>query len=241
MRVTAAAPQPSSTATPEGPLAPREAYRLWAPVYAETPITFVDEALVSALTPPLAGARVLDAGCGTGRRLRSLSAAARVVGSDLSSEMLANNEAVKRGERPLLAAADVRALPFRAAAFDLVWCRLVVGHLPSATEAYAELGRVCAPGGTVVVTDFHPAAAAAGQVRTFRDAEGVLHEVEHHIHTQEAQVHAAAAAGLELLEARDGVVGPELRPFFERAGQLARYPASLGMPVVLALAFRRRA
>jgi SAM-dependent methyltransferase len=232
---------PSSSAPPpEGLLAPREAYRLWAPVYAETPITFVDEGLVAPLTPPLAGLRVLDAGCGTGRRLQSLSAAARVAGTDLSWEMLSNSEAVKRGERPALAAADVRALPFADATFDLVWCRLVVGHLPSAVPAYAELGRVCAPGGTVIVTDFHPAAAGNGQVRTFRDTDGVLHTVEHHIHPQEAQVRAAGDAGLELIEARDGLIGPELRPFFERANQLARYPDALGMPVVLALVFRRR-
>ena len=241
--MTVAVP-PSSLAGQDmpAPLAPREAYRLWAPVYAgaETPITFVDERIVAPLTPPLAGLRVLDAGCGTGRRLHSLRDTARAAGADLSWEMLAAGAATYPDAPLLLAAADVRALPFAAAAFDLVWCRLVVGHLPSAVEAYAELGRVCAPGGTVIVTDFHPAAAAAGQVRTFRDTDGVLHQVEHHIHTQEAQVRAADAAGLDLLEARDGVVGPELRPFFERAGQLARYPASLGMPVVLALAFRKR-
>ena len=225
-------------------MAPREAYRLWAPVYveAETPITFVDERIVAPLTPPLAGLRVLDAGCGTGRRLQTLDRPALAVGADLSWEMLAASEARREGgARPLLAAADVRALPFASAAFDVVWCRLVIGHLPSLEEAYAELGRVCAPGGTVIVTDFHPAAAAAGHTRSFRDAEGQLHHVEHHVFQPDDHLRAADAAGLDSVAIHEGAVGPEMRPFYERAGRLDRYAADEGLPVVLALAFRRRA
>ncbi|MBX6366196.1 MAG: methyltransferase domain-containing protein, partial [Gemmatimonadetes bacterium] len=140
-----------------------------------------------------------------------------------------------------LTAADVRALPFAAGAFDLVWCRLVVGHLPDLAAAYAELARVCAPGGDIVVTDFHPDAAHAGHARTFRDATGRVHAVEHHVHTPVEHLRAAAAAGLEAVAWRDGVVGPAVRALYERAGRLDAYEAQLGLPLVLAVAFRRRA
>ena len=224
----------SAAAAP--PLAPRAAYALWAPSYeAETAISFVDDRLVAALTPPLAGLRLLDAGCGTGRRLHAVDGAALAAGADLTWEMLA------AGPEPRpFAAADVRALPFAAASFDVVWCRLVVGHLPDPAPAYAELGRVCAPGGTVVVTDFHPDAARAGHTRSFRDADGTLHDVEHHLHSLDDHLAAATAAGLTLSERRDGVIDDALKPFYTRAGRLDRYAADEGLAVVLALSFRRR-
>ena len=221
------------------PLPPRAAYRLWAPGYEEeTAISFVDDRLVAALTPPLAGLRLLDAGCGTGRRLRRIDGAALAAGADLTWEMLAAGASAATPP-PLLAAADVRALPFASAGFDVVWCRLVIGHLPDPVPAYAELARVCAPGGTVVVTDFHPDAARAGHTRTFRDAEGTVHDVEHHIHSVDDHVAAAEAVGLTLVERRDGLIDDELEGFFARAGAMGRYAADYGLAVVLALSFRR--
>ncbi|HEU0054293.1 MAG TPA: class I SAM-dependent methyltransferase [Longimicrobium sp.] len=216
-------------------LAPREAYRLWAPVYeGETAVSYLDDLLVAELTPPLAGKRLLDAGCGTGRRLRAAGGAALATGADLTWEMLSAGGAGGRA-----AAADVRALPFADAAFDVVWCRLVVGHLPSLDDVYAELARVCRPGGTVVVTDFHPDAAAAGHTRAFRDARGERREVEHRVHLPTTHLRDAGAAGLRLTARRDGAVGEALRPFYAAAGRLERYTADEGLAIVLALAFQR--
>ncbi len=105
-------------------LAPREAYRLWAPTYAtETAISFIEDELARALSPPPGGKRLLDAGCGTGRRLLGANAALRfTAGIDASFEML------KAGNAAHVAAADVRNLPFAAESFDLIWCRLVLGR-----------------------------------------------------------------------------------------------------------------
>ncbi|HEX2092273.1 MAG TPA: class I SAM-dependent methyltransferase [Longimicrobiaceae bacterium] len=212
----------------------REAYRLWAPRYEpETAVSFLEDRLVAAVGPPPAGRRLLDAGCGTGRRLRG-AGAALAVGVDLTPEMLGGE-----GSAGLRAAADLRSLPLRDASFDLVWCRLVVGHLPDPSRAYAELARVCRPGGTVVVTDFHPAAVAAGHRRTFRDAAGEVREIEHHVHPVEVQEELAGAVGLRPVACRDGVVGPSVRPFYARAGRLGAYREQRGLPIVLALAFRR--
>ena len=217
----------------------REAYRLWAPTYAaETAISAIDTELVDAMTPDLSGARLLDAGCGEGRRLLK-AGAPHAVGVDLSPEMLQAGVGLNI-DRPGLKTlvGDVRALPLADRAFDVVWHRLVIGHLRELDAAYAELGRVTDRGGVVVVTDFHPEAEAAGHRRTFR-ADGAVHEIEHYVHTLDRHLDAAAAAGLRLSAHREGCVGPSVRDFYARADRLALYREHLGLPVVLALAFRR--
>ncbi|MDB5673187.1 MAG: Methyltransferase type 11 [Sphingomonas bacterium] len=215
----------------------RDAYRLWAPTYvAETAITALECGLVDALTPPLHGRHLLDAGCGTGRRLLG-SGAASAVGVDLSPEMLDAGDAAGDPSISLLVG-DVRALPLPYAAFDVTWCRLVIGHVPACAPAYAELARVTAPDGTVIVSDFHPRAHEAGHRRTFR-SEGVVHEVEHYVHTLSDHRAAASAAGLRLVKIREAPIGPDVRPFYERADRLALYDEHVGLPVVLALSFRR--
>ena len=214
-------------------LEPRHAYRMWAPTYsAETAISFLDEELAQSFTPPLAGLRLLDAGCGTGRRLKDC-AAEFTIGVDASPEMIAAGGAAN------LAAADIRALPFASAMFDVIWCRLVLGHLRDPEPAYRELARVCRPGGDIFVTDFHADAVAAGHTRSFRDADGMVHEIEHHVHDGVSHIIMAERAGLVSLARCDGVVGPSVRPFYERAGRLDIYARDAGLAVVAAFLFRR--
>ena len=215
----------------------RDAYRLWAPTYvAETAITALESGLVDALTPPLHGLRLLDAGCGTGRRLHG-TGAATAGGVDLSPEMLAAGN-LQDDPSIILLEGDVRALPLIDAAFDVTWCRLVIGHLPACAPAYAELARVTAPGGTLIVSDFHPRAHQAGHRRTFR-SDGVVQEVEHYVHALPDHRAAAAGFGFSLTDVHEAPIGPEVRDYYERAGRLALYDEHVGLPVVLALAFRR--
>jgi malonyl-CoA O-methyltransferase len=220
-------------------LSARDGYRRWAPIYArETAISLLEDQLVAPISPPLADKRLLDVGCGVGRRLIDCGAA-EAVGIDLSPEMLdagIGRGAVMPGVRTLVG--DVRHLPFPDRYFDVVWCRLVLGHLPAIDRAYAELARVTAPGGMILVSDFHAEAHAAGHRRTFRDDEGV-HEVEHHVHDLSAHAGAARAVGLVPVATREAVIGPAVQPLYEAAGRGALYREHLDLPVVLALAFRR--
>ena len=216
---------------------PALGYALWAPTYSvETAVSALETSVVASLDVALRDRRVLDVGCGIARRLASARAAGATValGIDLTPAMLAQ----ARGE-PLLAAADARALPVADGAFDVVWCRLVLGHLPALEPAYRELARACAPDGVVLVTDFHPAAAAVGHRRTFRDANGELHELENHVHRVREHRAAAARAGLSLREQREMTVGEAVRGFYERAGRLDAYERQRGLPLGLALVFAR--
>ncbi|MCL4809553.1 MAG: methyltransferase domain-containing protein, partial [Thermoanaerobaculia bacterium] len=140
-------------------LAPEEAYRRWAPTYEDAGALAELDELARRRLDPSPATPLLDAACGTGRRLRGEDGGLRerAFGVDLVLPMLL---AGARGAA--VAAADVRALPFRAGSFRGAWCRLAVGHLARLDGVYAELGRVLASGGRLLVTDFHPDAARRG-------------------------------------------------------------------------------
>lgn len=220
------------------PLEARDAYPLWAARYdAENPVTVLDQLAVAELTPPLAGRRLLDAACGTGRRLAThpSGAPSLAVGADLARDMLrAGRRRVPAYAR--LLQADVRRLPLGAGTVDVIWCRLALGHLRELRDAYEEFRRVAAAGGTLVVTDFHAAALRAGHRRTFRDAAGRLREVASFAHTPEEHTEAARAAGFSDTTAREYCVGPSVRTWYEEANSLKRYEEDLGLPLVFGLA-----
>lgn len=216
-------------------LSAREGYRRWSTHYdVENVVSTLDDEIVRGFGISCVGRTLLDAGCGTGRRMR-LSGAARAIGIDVTPAMLA----VSTHDIPM-AVGDVRALPFAPASFDIVWCRLVIGHVRELSRVYAELARVCRLGGHVVVTDFHPEAVARGHKRTFRDTDGV-HEIEHHVHAVGAHESAAHAAGLSARQQEVGEVGPTVRHFYLAANRLDAYETQRGTPLVLAFAFGRDA
>ena len=90
-------------------------------------------------------APALDVGAGTGTDARRMSA----FGCD--SSMVMCRAAHERDV--CMSRADVHALPFRDAAFRAVRGDRVLQHVADPFRALAELIRVCAPGGRVVVCD----------------------------------------------------------------------------------------
>ena len=99
----------------------------------------------------LEGKLVLDVGCGMGRFAEVATRwGARVVGIDLSAaaEMAAQNLT----DREFVAfQADVFALPFAAASFDVIYSLGVLHHTPDCEAAVKVLGKYLKPGGTLAV------------------------------------------------------------------------------------------
>lgn len=218
-------------------LSPREAYARWAESYGgENAVTTLEQAAVRAVSPAHSPGRLLDVGCGVGRRIRECEPQPWwVVGLDLTPAML--RVARQAAPRLRLINADVLQLPVRDQAFDLVWCRLVLGHVRDLETAYRELFRVSRPGASLIVSDFHPAAAQAGHSRTFRDRAGRLHAVEHQAHSLEAHRQAAQTAGFTPGPLNEQEVGPAVRGFYDAAGAGHRYQKDLGLPLVFAWRF----
>jgi 2-polyprenyl-6-hydroxyphenyl methylase / 3-demethylubiquinone-9 3-methyltransferase len=94
---------------------------------------------------PLAGARVLDVGCGGGL-LAPHVAGYRHVGVDLTESALA----VAAAHRIEPARADAADLPFEDASFDVVVAGEVLEHVTDLEGVVAEATRVLRPGGTFV-------------------------------------------------------------------------------------------
>jgi SAM-dependent methyltransferase len=96
-----------------------------------------------------ANARILDAGCGSGRFMVELARRGTVTGVELSdtSVSLAQQRAI--GE---VLAGSVLEMPFPDASFDLAVSLDVIEHLDDDLAALRELRRVLAPGGALLVT-----------------------------------------------------------------------------------------
>ncbi len=225
----------------EEPLGTRSAYRLWAATYdVENPLTTMDSLAVNFFSHDIAGKDLLDAACGTARRLvfPKGDGPRTAFGVDLVFEMLAAGR--REPSRPrTTAGGDLRALPFGDETFDVVWCRLAAGHLLEIAPLYRELARVLRTGGYVVLTDFHPEAIRRGHARAFRDASGAAHVVEHVVHEAGAHEEAAREEGLTFDASGSLAVGSEVRPFYERAKKLDRFDEDLGLPLLLALRFSK--
>ena len=93
------------------------------------------------------GRDVLEVGCGGGSglsALRTLLAPRRLVGIDI------DRAALTRVRDAEVHVADVRALPFADASFDLVFDFGTLWHIARAGDALREIARVLRPGGAFV-------------------------------------------------------------------------------------------
>ena len=104
----------------------------------------------------LTGARILDAGCGSGLGLALLAdelAPSRLVGIDLMPEQIERARA--RGVAAELRVGDLTAIDEPDAAFDAVFVFGILHHVPAWRAALHELARVLEPGGVLAIEELH--------------------------------------------------------------------------------------
>jgi SAM-dependent methyltransferase len=178
---------------------PRVGYAIWAASYDDpgNPIIALEQPAVWGLIDELPAGRALDAASGTGRHAARLVALGHEVeGVDLTAEMLATARVNVPGAS--FREADLRSIPSRDGVYDLVVCGLALAHLPALDEAVAELSRVLAPGGRLIVSVLHPFLATLGWQAPFTGADGRRGFVREHPHTHADYLVALRAAGLTL-------------------------------------------
>lgn len=111
-----------------------------------------------ALLPPMRGLRVLDLGCGFGWfcRWAAEQGAARVLGIDVSENMLDRARQTTRHDVVTYRRADAETLALPEAPFDLVYSSLTLHYIAELEPLLARLHRAIVPGGTFVVSVEHP-------------------------------------------------------------------------------------
>ena len=96
-----------------------------------------------------ARARILDAGCGSGRNMVEFARHGIVTGIELSPTSVGLARERAAGE---VVEGSVLEMPFDADAFDFAASLDVIEHLQDDLQALRELRRVVAPGGALLVT-----------------------------------------------------------------------------------------
>jgi SAM-dependent methyltransferase len=89
--------------------------------------------------------RVLDVGCGDGA-LAALLTSPKIVCVDQSAAAVG----VARARGLEAVQANVQALPFEDASFDVVMCNWMLYHVAELDRGLSEIARVCRPGGRMV-------------------------------------------------------------------------------------------
>jgi SAM-dependent methyltransferase len=114
--------------------------------------TVMDHLACIGCIPNYAG-KALDFGCGVGRVTQALASRfASCVGVDISRQMIDKAKSLNRYAHCRYVANSEEQLPFADASFSLIYCNIVLQHVPRrfATAYLREFVRVLAPGGILI-------------------------------------------------------------------------------------------
>jgi ubiquinone/menaquinone biosynthesis C-methylase UbiE len=237
----------------------------WAERFADEPIHAEADAMARLMAIVAAGPgdKVLDVACGPGIVACEIAGrGATVTGVDLTPAMIGQARArqANLGLDIDWRVADATRLPFEDGAFDVVVTRYSFHHMPEPGRALAEMARVCARGGRIVVADATPSPrtqAAYDRMETLRDpshasaltleqlralaAEVVgLEEIAHDFHRLDARLETLADA--EAMDALVALFEADVAEGADRIGvqpQLTAQGVRFRFPISI-LAWRRR-
>jgi ubiquinone/menaquinone biosynthesis C-methylase UbiE len=210
----------------------RAGYDRWAEIYdgEDNPLVRLEERHIGALAGDLASLAVADIGCGTGRHaLKWAAAGARVTAVDFSIAMLKRARSKPGAQAVTFIRHDLaKRLPLPGAAFDSVFCCLVLDHIGGLDRLFRELARLCRPTGCVIISVMHPAMSLRGvQARFIDPVTGRRISPAGHAHTMSDYLMAAVRAGLKLEHVSEHAADAAL---VARSSRAARYR---GWPMLL--------
>lgn len=136
----------------------KTSYARWAPIYDRTfgAVTHAGRRRAVDYINSRSGT-VLEVGVGTGLSLEHYDPDMQVSGIDFSEDMLTKAQAKVRrldlGHVRELRQMDARSLDFPDNHFDTVAAMHVLSVVPEPERVMQEIGRVCKPGGKVVITN----------------------------------------------------------------------------------------
>ncbi|MGI8748938.1 MAG: class I SAM-dependent methyltransferase [Thermoleophilaceae bacterium] len=215
---------------------PAAGYAGWAESYDQpgNDTIAIEEPVVRGLLDDVPAGPVLDAACGTGRHAAYLLEGGReVVGVDSSPEMLERARA--RVPRADLREGSLESLPLADASVGAVVCALALSHLPEIGSAVAELSRVLAVGGRLVISDPHPfATAVLGWRAVYVAADGTRTMIPEYPHMPGEYVRAFGEARLTVRRCLEPALSAEQARGRAKAGHEDAFAQALtGVPAVI--------
>ena len=156
---------------------------------------------------PIDGARVLDVGCGLGAvdvLLVERFGAAHVTGIDVEAPLVARAtarvDAAGLADRVSIRMVSAGPFPFEDGAFDVVFSKDSMIHIPDKRALYEDIHRVLAPGGRMALSDwFGNGLEPTPAMREWLDVVGLTFRLE----SIEASAALVEACGLTDVEWRD--------------------------------------
>ena len=211
-------------------------YDRWSATYDrdDNPMVAMAERALTRSLGQLAGRRVLELGCGTGRNAQAFldAGVAEYVGVDGSRGML--ELARQRGldARVSWIQGDLLDDLPELGRFDLVLFCLVLEHIEYPELAFRRVAARLAPGGALKAYEIHPELRADGTQAHFKvGGREVL--LASFLHTSNDLSESLAAAGLPTVTFTDWYATPDT---LLSSSKLAKH---LGRPVLLEISARR--
>jgi ubiquinone/menaquinone biosynthesis C-methylase UbiE len=167
----------------------------------------------------LAGRRIIEVGCGTGRNTEWIAQAGskNILALDFSEAMLAKARSRVNDPRVRFVQHDVRTpWPIENASADVVIAMLILEHVENMAPVFAEAARVLATGGEFFLCELHPMRQLSGGQAQFSNAKtGERQLVTAFIHDVSDYVNTGLSTGFELRqlgEWRDAEAPPDSQP-----------------------------
>lgn len=223
---------------------PAEAYDIWSQKYDSQPDNLMlelDRALCQEIlaTLSLKAGTIVDVGCGTGRHWPALLSRSpvRLAGYDVSTGMLDRlRHKYPDAEIHLISGTELTGMDDGTC--DLVLSTLTIAHISELSSALAEWNRVLRPGGTMLITDYHPAALAKGGQRTFRFGERLI-AVRNHVHPLPHLRSVCHRLGLIEISLIERAIDDGMRPWYARQNALSVYRRFHGIPIIYGLQLKK--
>jgi len=191
---------------------------------------------VECLLPRIEGLDVVDLGCGTGRWLNRLASRSprSLVGIDASAEMLKIAKC-KLSDDARLVLADCENLPLHRASIDFIVSSFVASYFDNFPSAATQMRRILRPGGSIILTDVHPATSTALGWRRGFTVDGKFTEITTRSRPIEEITSTFESLGLKSQVIIEPQFGDPEYAIFERAGKLASFQSAERLPAIYIL------
>jgi ubiquinone/menaquinone biosynthesis C-methylase UbiE len=221
-----------------------EAYNLWAENYdtqSGNLMMDMDSAIFSQLLSEvnIAGKRLADIGCGTGRYWPHFfrQKPADISGFDVSPGML-NRLQLKYPSACVYQIKDNLFVDIPDRSYDVIVSTLTVAHIENIDEALQAWCRMLKTKGDIIITDFHPNALAFGGKRTFKHNNTNI-AVKNFVHYVSDLEDILKRHGLTIVHKIEQEVDEAVKHYYEAKNALQVYQKFKGSRIIYGIHLRR--